>query len=266
MQFPNIDPVIFEIGPFVLRWYSLAYMVGLIFAWRYAVSLANRPAIWAHSVPYTPEHVENYVPWVTLGIILGGRLGYVSFYNPSYYLANPSDILAVWHGGMSFHGGLIGAILTTYIYTRRHKLSFLMWADISAACAPVGIFLGRIANFINGELWGRTSDVAWAIVFPGAGSLPRHPSQLYEAVLEGLLLMFVISILIFKFRALTKTGLTAGVFALGYGAARFTIEFFREPDKHLGLIAMDLSMGQLLSLPLILLGLYLIRRALRKTA
>lgn len=263
MQFPNIDPIAFEIGPFILRWYSLAYMVGFLFGWRYLIALAHRPALWGGQVPYNPEHVENFVPWITLGVILGGRLGYVFFYNADYYLANPSEILAIWQGGMSFHGGLIGVILTAYIFTKYYKISFMSWCDLMGACAPVGLFFGRIANFINGELWGRPSDAPWAVVFPGADDLPRHPSQLYEAGLEGFALMLVITILIFKYKALTKPGLISGVFIFGYGLSRFAVEFVREPDAHLGFIIGIFSMGQLLSLPLLILGLCLIGRAMR---
>ncbi|HYI84888.1 MAG TPA: prolipoprotein diacylglyceryl transferase, partial [Acetobacteraceae bacterium] len=187
IPFPAIDPVLVEIGPLVIRWYALAYIAGIVLGWRLARRLVQLPPVAA-----TPEQLDDFVTWVTLGIIIGGRLGYVLFYRPGYYLMNPLEALAVWQGGMSFHGGAAGVILAIILFARRHGLDILTLADRTTAVVPIGLFFGRLANFINGELWGRVSDVPWAMVFPHAGPLPRHPSQIYEAVLEGLVLFTVL--------------------------------------------------------------------------
>jgi phosphatidylglycerol:prolipoprotein diacylglycerol transferase len=258
MPFPEINEVIFQIGPFAIRWYSMAYLVGILFGWRYLIALANRPQLWDKQSPYTKLDVDDFVPFVTFGIIIGGRLGYVLFYNPSYYFANPHEIYAVWKGGMSFHGGFLGAFLASFLFVRRRNIAFWSWLDVMAASAPVGLFLGRIANFINAELWGRPTDMPWGIIFPNAGPLPRHPSQLYEATLEGLVLFFILSFMIFSRQALKRPGLVSGTFAVGYGVARFIVEYAREPDGHLGTLSFGLTMGQSLSLPLILGGMFFI--------
>ena len=253
LTFPAIDPVLVEFGPLAIRWYGLAYLVGILAGWRYAVYLARlyggRP---------TSSDVESLVLWVTFGIILGGRLGYVLFYQWEAYLQNPLSILAVWHGGMSFHGGLLGVTAAIVIFAWKRELPLLKLTDIVAPVVPIGLFFGRLANFINGELWGRVSDAPWAIVFPGAGDLPRHPSQLYEAFLEGLVLFIVLAVLAHKPSIRRRPGMITGVFLLGYGLSRIAAELFREPDAFLGFLFGGLTMGQILSLPMVLLGILLI--------
>ncbi|MBO0343836.1 prolipoprotein diacylglyceryl transferase [Roseibium sp. CAU 1637] len=266
LPFPMIDPAIFEIGPFALRWYALAYIVGIVLAWRYMRSLVLNERLWDTRPRPTPLHLDDFVVWGTLGIILGGRLGYVLFYNPAYYLANPMQIPAVWSGGMSFHGGFLGTVaaMTLFAYTR--KLSLWRLFDLAAAAAPIGLFFGRIANFINSELWGRPSDVAWAIVFPTGGPEARHPSQLYEAALEGILLFLVIRLLTHRFQTLKSPGFTAGAFACGYGLARTFVELYRVPDEQIGYLSGFLTMGMLLSLPMVLAGAALMIWSKRRAA
>ena len=258
IPFPDIDPVIFELGPLAIRWYSLAYIVGLVLGWRYCRRLTGRsPA------RITPEAFDDFLLWATLGVILGGRFGYVLFYKPAYYLANPLEMLMVWQGGMSFHGGLLGMVAAEVIFAWRRKIPLIALADIVAAAAPIGLFLGRIANFINGELYGRASDVPWAMIFPSdPDQLPRHPSQLYQAGLEGLVLFFVLFILV-RLGALGRTGLLTGAFLTCYALSRLTMELFREPDAHLGFLLGGATMGQLLSLPMLLAGLGLVLWSLR---
>jgi phosphatidylglycerol---prolipoprotein diacylglyceryl transferase len=260
LVFPNIDPVLVTIGPLSIRWYALAYIAGLMLGWAYARSLVKRKEFWGDRQAPAPIDIDDLLVYAALGVILGGRLGYVLFYNAAYYLAHPAEIFALWNGGMSFHGGLVGTILAIFILARRKKISVLSLLDICAAAVPIGIFLGRIANFIKPELWGRPSDVPWAMVFPGAGPLPRHPSQLYEAVLEGFVLFFVLRLAI-NLGGLRRKGLISGIFAVGYGAARIACEFFREPDPQLGFLIGGATMGMLLSLPLIAAGIILISRA-----
>ena len=262
LNFPDIDPIIFQIGPFALRWYALAYIAGLMLGWRFLVVRVRRAGAGA---AMSEIQVDDFLVWATLGTVLGGRLGYVLFYRPDYYLSQPLDILAVWQGGMSFHGGLLGVAVAMVWFSRRRGLQLLGVSDLISAAAPIGLFFGRIANFINGELWGRTSDVAWAMAFPSGGPQPRHPSQLYEALLEGALLFAVLWGLSRRVDCAERPGLLTGVFLAGYGAARFFVEFFRQPDAHLGFLFAGATMGQLLSLPLILLGLYLALRAPRPT-
>lgn len=265
LQFPSIDPIAFSIPiPYVtelpVRWYALAYIFGLLGAWRYGMWLAARP-----ESTVTPEQVDGFLTWAIAGVVLGGRLGYVLFYNLPYYLQNPEKILMAWQGGMAFHGGLAGVVIAGLLYAAKSGIRRLTLADIVCAAAPIGLFLGRLANFINGELWGRTSDVAWAMVFPRGGELPRHPSQLYEAALEGLLL-FVVLLVMARAGALKRPGLLMGVFVAGYGLSRYLVEFFREPDAHLGLMFDFISRGQLLSLPMIAIGLWFVWQARRKPA
>lgn len=260
---PQFDPAIvtipafelfgYTLGPFPLRWYSLAYIVGLLFGWWYARIVAQRV-----KAPVTRQHLDDYLLWATFGVIIGGRLGYVIFYKPSLYLARPLEILALSDGGMSFHGGLMGIIITAILFTRRHRIPTFAFADILACVAPVGLFLGRCANFINGELWGRRTDVAWGMVFPDAGPDPRHPSQLYEAALEGLILFAVLFWLSRQAFVRHHRGTLAGTFFIGYGLSRFAVEYVREPDRHLGLLAGFISMGQILCLPMIAFGVFLI--------
>ncbi len=262
-QFPDFDPVAIHIGPLAIRWYALAYVVALLAGWRYCMRLAKRPPQLV-----TPLQVDDFLVWATLGVILGGRLGFVLFYQPGYFVANPLEIVKIWKGGMSFHGGLLGVLLAMLVYARRQGIMLLALADLVTAATPIGLFLGRIANFVNGELWGRTTDVPWGVIFPRASSEPRHPSQLYEAGLEGIVLFVVLAALIFSpVQALRRPGLVSGVFLAGYGAARVFVEFFRQPDPFLGsggFLAFGTTWGQWLSLPLVIGGIYLIARAFRR--
>jgi phosphatidylglycerol---prolipoprotein diacylglyceryl transferase len=265
LPFPDIDPVLVHIGPFALRWYALAYIAGILLGWLYARAIIRSQRLWGGEAPITVADFDDFILWVTLGIILGGRIGYVLFYNPAYFAEHPAEIVQLWKGGMSFHGGLIGCVLTVILFARHRGLPILSLGDVTCAVGPIGLFLGRLANFINGELWGRPTDVPWAVTFPDAGPLPRHPSQLYEAALEGLVL-FVILALLVRAGGLKRPGLVIGVFALGYGAFRSFAEFFREPDPQLGFLWGGLTMGMLLSIPMILAGIALIRHALRSPA
>src|SRR5918995_3402457 len=263
LPFPVIDPVLIQIGPFAIRWYALAYIVGILLGWLYARALIRSESLWGGPAPIRLEDFDDFVLWVTLGIILGGRIGYVVFYSPSHFIHNPMEILQLWKGGMSFHGGFLGCVLAVVLFAWRRELSILTLGDLTCAVAPIGIFLGRIANFINAELWGRTSHVPWAMVFPGGGPLPRHPSQLYEAVLEGLVLFIVLGLLI-RAGALKRPGLILGAFAICYAIARTICELFREPDPQLGFLWGGLTMGMLLSIPLLLAGIGFIATALRR--
>ncbi len=254
MPFPAIDPVIVEFGPFALRWYALAYIVGIILAWRYMRALVLNESLWGRMSRPTPIELDDFVLWGTFGIILGGRLGYVLFYNPSYYLANPSEALAIWSGGMSFHGGFAGTVIAMMLFAWRRGLSLWTLFDLAGCAAPIGLFFGRLANFINAELWGRPADVPWAVIFPGAGPEPRHPSQLYEAALEGIVLFLLLRLLSHRFHLLRRPGFLAGAFAFGYGAARSIAELYRVPDAHIGYLSGFLTMGILLSLPMMLAG------------
>ncbi len=260
LAFPTIDPVLVTIGPLPIRWYALAYIAGLLLGWAYARSLVKRKDFWDGTQAPAPADVDDLLTYAAMGVIVGGRLGYVLFYNGPFYLVHPAEIFALWNGGMSFHGGLLGTILAIVIVARRKAISALSLTDVCAATVPIGIFLGRIANFIKPELWGRPTDVPWAMVFPGAGLLPRHPSQLYEAGLEGILLFLVLRVAI-RLGGLRRPGLVSGIFAAGYGAARIACEFFREPDPQLGFLFGGATMGMLLSLPLVAAGIFLIARA-----
>jgi phosphatidylglycerol---prolipoprotein diacylglyceryl transferase len=262
IPFPQFDPVLISFGPLAIRWYALAYIAGILLGWLYARALISSEKLWGGMAPMSTADFGDFVLWVTLGIILGGRVGYVLFYNPAYFARNPLETFQLWHGGMSFHGGFVGCVLAVVLFARYRGLSVLSLGDLTCAAAPIGIFLGRIANFINGELWGRPSDVPWAMVFPTGGPLPRHPSQLYEAALEGLLLFVVLAALI-RSGALRRPGFVTGMFALGYGIARSICELFREPDPQLGFLWGGLTMGILLSLPLMLAGLAFIAAAMR---
>ena len=262
LPFPAFDPVLIQIGPLAIRWYALAYIVGILGGWVYARGLIRAERLWGGKAPLTVVDFDDFILWVTLGIILGGRLGYVLFYNPSYFLAHPSEIIQLWKGGMSFHGGFLGCVMAVIGFARWRGISILSLGDLVCAVAPIGLFLGRIANFINAELWGRTTDVAWAFVFPGAGPLPRHPSQLYEATLEGIVLFAALAAMM-RFGALKRQGTILGAFCLGYGLARTICEFFREPDQQLGYLWGGATMGMLLSLPLMIVGVALIVAARR---
>ncbi|MEJ0095570.1 MAG: prolipoprotein diacylglyceryl transferase [Methylocella sp.] len=263
IAYPSIDPVLIAIGPFPIRWYALAYIAGLVLGWAYAQFLVRRPALWGSGPRPDATCIDDLLVYAAIGVILGGRLGYVLFYNPAFYLAHPLQIPAVWEGGMSFHGGFAGTAIAVYILAKRRGIPVLRLGDVVCAAVPIGIFLGRIANFIKPELWGRTSDVAWAMVFPGAGPLPRHPSQLYEAGLEGLVLFLILFVAV-RLGALRRPGLVTGIFGLGYGTARIICEFFREPDPQLGFLFGGATMGMLLSLPLIAAGVFFILRAMRR--
>ena len=260
LPFPAIDPVMISIGPFSIRWYALAYILGILLGWLYARAIVRAERLWGGPAPMTLADFDDFVLWVTLGIILGGRLGYVLFYNPAHFAEHPSEIFQLWQGGMSFHGGFAGCVVAVMTFAWRRGIPILSLGDVTCAVAPIGLLLGRIANFINGELWGRPAEVPWAMVFPGGGPLQRHPSQLYEAALEGLVLLVVLALLV-RGGALKRPGLILGAFALGYGIARTICELFREPDPQLGFLWGGMTMGMLLSVPLMIAGLVLIWNA-----
>ncbi len=256
IPFPSIDPVLISFGPIAIRWYSLAYIAGLLLGWKLLRRLVLR----------TPDvaglgDADDYMVWAMLGVILGGRLGYVLFYNASIYLADPLSVLAVWRGGMSFHGGLLGVILATILFCRRRGIDLWPFADRVACISPIGLFFGRLANFINGELFGRVTDVPWGVVFPSGGPEPRHPSQIYEALGEGAVLFALLMWLAQSEPIRRRPGFLTGVFLAGYGSVRTVVELFRQPDAHLGFLSFGSTMGQWLSVPLILAGVFLIARA-----
>lgn len=261
MEFPHIDPVLFEFGFIVIRWYALAYIAGFILGWRYALYLVSGPNRPAH-----PDKIEidDFLVWAIPAVILGGRAGYVLFYNFDFYLQNPTEIIQVWKGGMSFHGGILGVAVAMLLYARQHKFHVFYLSDIICAVAPIGLFFGRLANFINGELFGRVTTASWGVIFPHGGDLPRHPSQLYEAALEGIVLFLILMFLTRAKMMLKYPGVISGAFLAGYGCFRFLIEYVREPDAQLGLFFNYVSMGQILCLPMILLGIGLILYAVCK--
>jgi phosphatidylglycerol---prolipoprotein diacylglyceryl transferase len=256
----HLSPVALDLGILQIRWYSLAYIAGIVIGWWYLTRLIARPG-----APMTRAHADDFVFYATLGIILGGRIGYVLFYDP-WMLREPLRVLRLWEGGMSFHGGAFGTMIAVWWMARANRLSMLRMLDYVACCVPFGLFFGRLANFVNGELWGRITDVPWAIVFPGAdaGPYPRHPSQLYEAALEGIVLFAILFVLFWRTQARYKPGMLLGTFLTGYGTARFLVEFVREPDVQLGILPWGLSMGQTLSLPMILTGVFFIATAPRR--
>ena len=266
IPFPDINPVLISVGPLAIRWYALAYIAGILIGWWYLRRVVVADRLWGSLPRPTPLELDDFVVWATLGIILGGRLGYVIFYNPAHYLADPSDIPQLWNGGMSFHGGLVGSIVAMWWFTRGRAFSLMTLFDLFSAAAPIGLLFGRLANFIKPELWGRPTDVAWAMVFPGAGPLPRHPSQLYEAGLEGVVLFAVLAVMIWNRDALKRPGTIAGTFGIGYGLARIFVEFFREPDAQLGYLLGFVTMGQILSLPLVIAGAGLLIWSARRRA
>lgn len=261
IAFPQIDPVAIYIGSFGLRWYSLAYLAGIFIGWWLARRMAQR---YPNSI--RPEMIDDAVFWATVGLIFGARLGYVVFYNFHYYFENPSQILALWKGGMSFHGGLIGMVLAMYFYTRSVKARFFELSDIFVCIAPIGLFFGRLANFVNAELYGRvTTSVPWAIIFPNGGPLPRHPSQLYEAAFEGVMLFFILYTLWSRsVWVRIRPGFLSGLFLVGYAVMRSVIENFREPDAQLGFLFARITMGQLLTLPMLIGGLIIMLWAVKK--
>jgi phosphatidylglycerol---prolipoprotein diacylglyceryl transferase len=263
IPFPAINPVLVSLGPFAIRWYALAYIVGIIAGWFYARSIIANERLWGGPPPLKVIDYDDFIVWITLGIILGGRTGYVLFYNFPHFAAHPLEILQLWNGGMSFHGGLTGCIIAIVAFALTRGIPMLPLADVTAAVAPIGLFLGRLANFVNGELWGRPADVPWAMIFPSGGPIPRHPSQLYEATLEGVVLFIVLAVLV-RMGALKRPGVVTGCFAVGYGAARITCELFREPDVQLGFLWGGLTMGMLLSVPVMVAGAVILAIALTR--
>ena len=252
IPFPAIDPVAISFGPIAIRWYALAYIVGLLIGWRYCLALAGRPP---HLVGR--QDVDDFLVWATLGVVLGGRIGYVLFYKPGYYVLHPLEALYVWHGGMSFHGGALGVTIAIIWFTRARKIALFAFSDIITEAIPIGLLFGRIANFINGELFGRPTQVSWAMVFPNGGSVPRHPSQLYEAFCEGIVL-FLLLFIAERLGARQRPGVVTGLFLAGYAVARMSGELFREPDVQLGYLLFGTTMGQLLSVPLLIAGVAII--------
>lgn len=259
IDFPNISPVALSIGSFQLRWYALAYLIGILSAW-----FLTKRNIEKNNIDVTNAQLDDLVFYTTLGIILGGRLGYILFYGKSYFFYHPMEIFAVWHGGMSFHGGIIGVILALYCFARKYNLPFLKVTDLVALYVPIGIFLGRLANFINDELWGRVATVPWAVKFPSGGYMPRHPSQIYEALSEGVLMFIILNILWRKAFVRQHYGIISSVFLIVYTLSRLCMEFFREPDEQIGFIFNQTTLGQLLSVPFLLLGLYLLNKSITK--
>ncbi|MEK9733235.1 MAG: prolipoprotein diacylglyceryl transferase [Paracoccaceae bacterium] len=287
--FPEISPEIFSVDiggfEFALRWYALSYIIGIFLGWRLAVLATRRADLWPRNQsPIEPVQAEDLMTWIVFGVILGGRLGYVIFYEPSKYIGDPVSILKVWQGGMSFHGGFLGVVFTAYLFFKRNLVPYASGADLLALCTPIGLLLGRIANFINAELWGRATEMPWGVAFPGeaaqacgqlSGLCARHPSQLYEAVLEGLLLGMILIFVAFRKNGLKRPGLISGLFFAGYGIARYLVEFFRQPDAQFQSVTnpvgytfqfgdYGLTMGQSFSLPMIILGIALIITALRR--
>ena len=268
IAFPDFNPIAFAFGPFKIRWYALAYIGGIVLGWIYARALLKSERLWGGPAPMTLLQIDDFILWVTIGIILGGRTGYVLFYNPIFFLNHPAEILELWNGGMSFHGGFLGCVAAVMLFAWKNNISILSLGDITTAVGPIGLFLGRIANFINGELWGRPADpnLPWAMVFPhDILRLPRHPSQLYEATLEGVVLFTILAVMI-RMGALKRPGLILGSFIAIYGLARIVGEFFREPDPQLGFLWHRLTMGELLSAPMVIAGLIIIVAACRRGA
>lgn len=266
IAFPMFDPIAIAIGPIAIRWYALAYIGGIVLGWLYARAIIRSERLWGGKAPFTVTDFDDFILWVTLGIILGGRTGYVLFYNFSFFAQHPAEILKLWTGGMSFHGGFLGCVIAVLLFGWKRNISVLSLGDVTCAVGPIGLLLGRVANFINGELWGRYADasVPWAMVFPNGGPLPRHPSQLYEAGLEGIVLFILLAVLIQR-GALKRPGFIIGAFATFYGIARIAGEFFREPDPQLGFLWGGLTMGMLLSVPMILAGLAFMIAAWRRS-
>ncbi|WP_095201879.1 prolipoprotein diacylglyceryl transferase [Mesorhizobium carmichaelinearum] len=259
LPFPNINPILIQIGPLAVHWYGVGYIVGILFAWWYAKRLAANPKLWPDGIlPMKPEDLDDFIVWAAIGVVLGGRTGYVLFYDLARYIAHPLDIFAVWQGGMSFHGGLLGVILAMTLFSIKRGIRTWSLFDVVAAGVPVGLGLVRVANFINSELWGRPTDVPWAIEFPNGGPFTRHPSQLYEALLEGLVLFLVLRILTHSRLKLKTPRFVGGAFICGYGLSRIFVEFFREPDQQLGYLLGTnwLTMGMILSTPMVLAGIW----------
>ncbi len=259
IRYPEIDPVALQLGPLGIRWYSLAYLFGLLLS-MWVLYRRGKQAI----TPYQPTDAVDFLTWCTLGVLLGGRLGFVLFYYPSWFWTNPLEVFAMWEGGMSFHGGILGVLVAGWLFTSKRHIEKLPFADEICTVAPIGLLFGRLANFINGELWGRATDVSWAMIFPSAGdNVPRHPSQLYEAALEGVVLLTVLNLLRPWAQKRFGAGFLSGVFLIGYWFSRFTMEFFRQPDEHLGFLIFGATMGQLLSIPMLIIGIILVVRAVK---
>src|ERR1700692_3288977 len=265
IAFPVFNPIAISIGPIAIRWYALAYIGGIVLGWIYARALSKTDKLWGLPAPISLLQLDDFILWVTVGIILGGRTGYVLFYNLPFFIEHPAEILELWKGGMSFHGGFLGCVAAVILFCRKNDIPILSLGDITTAVGPIGLFLGRLANFINSELWGRPADasVPWAMVFPNGGPLPRHPSQLYEAALEGLVLLAVLALLM-RAGAFKRPGMIIGSFAVIYALARTTSEFFREPDAQLGFLWGGMTMGMLLSLTMIIAGAIIIVVAWRR--
>lgn len=263
LPFPQIDPVIVQLGPLAIHWYGLGYVVGLLFGWWYAKRIVTNPRLWGpKGSPITATDIDDFLLWAAAGVVLGGRLGYILFYDFAKYAENPASIFAVWEGGMSFHGGLTGVTVAMIAFALKRGFSPWSLFDVIAASAPVGFGLVRVTNFINSELWGRPTDVPWGIVFPTGGPEPRHPSQLYEAFLEGFVLFFLLRLLTHSALKLKQPGFVAGAMIAGYGCARIFVEFFRQPDAHIGYLAGNwLTMGMILSTPMVLIGIWAMLRA-----
>lgn len=260
LEFPAIDPIAFTLGPFSVRWYALAYVAGFLLGWWYAVYLVKRGG----ATRPNKLDIDDYLPWAIAAVILGGRLGYVLFYQAPLYMDQPLEIFKIWHGGMSYHGGVIGVVISLIVYARLKKIPLLRLCDIAGCAAPIGIFFGRITNFINGELYGKVTDAPWGVIFPGGGEMPRHPSQIYEAVLEGLCLFLVLFALSRVEKIRERPGFLSGMYFFGYGVFRSIAEIFREPDFYLGAVLGPMSMGQVLSVPMMLAGIFLMVFAFRK--
>ena len=258
LAFPEIDPVIFSIGPLAVHWYGVAYVVGILLGWRYARVIAARHDLWpGDRAPLTVTDLDDFLLWAALGIVAGGRIGYILFYDMGAVAADPWRAFEIWNGGMSFHGGFLGVFLAMVLFARARSIPVFSLFDIVCAVVPTGLFFGRLANFVNSELWGRPTDVPWAFVFPTGGPEPRHPSQLYEAALEGIVLLLFLAFLIFRLKKLKTPGFVAGAFVAGYALSRILVEFYREPDAHIGYLLGDwLTMGMVLSLPMLLLGIW----------
>lgn len=248
----QIDPVAFAIGPLIIRWYALAYLAGFLIGWKYCSALVSRN----EKSEINKEHIADFLTWAIIGVIIGGRLGYVLFYNFGYYLSEPVEIIKIWNGGMSFHGGLLGVIVALILYSKFTKVPLFKLSDVVCAAAPIGLFFGRIANFVNGELYGMPTGAKWGVIFPESGDLPRHPSQLYEAALEGIVLFVILWFVVRN--ANVRTGTASGIFLIGYGLFRALVEFVRVPDAQIGLVGGVISMGQILCLPMIALGIVIV--------
>jgi phosphatidylglycerol:prolipoprotein diacylglycerol transferase len=266
VPFPKFDPVLVHIGPLAIRWYALAYIAGILLGWRYCARLIRDAKLWPPAAPpATALQIDDLVLWITLGVILGGRVGYILFYGRGQFENDPMEMLRLWHGGMSFHGGFLGVIAAIVIFALVNRIDMLRLGDLIAPCVPIGLFFGRLANFINGELWGRPTSLPWGIVFPSApDALPRHPSQLYEAGLEGIVLFVILRWATHRARWLPRKGAMVGLFMLFYGVFRISLENVRNPDIGMPTFPLGLTMGMILSIPMVLVGLTLVVLAVSK--